>query len=138
MLLLLIPPVVFFVHGVAGGMGAVGTLAALAEQYTMRRNNLAVVSLLGALPLTLLPLVLWLRKRLRSSRTDAAVYALGGALPILAVAVFVNHEYWSRFLPARQFLGFPHGLEFIIGPFVYAPIGILIGLSITWLLRRRS
>lgn len=56
----------------------------------------------------------------------------------LLVCLFVNLEFWPKFLPARQFLGFPHGLEFVIGPLFFAPIGVGVGCFAAWLIRRRS
>jgi hypothetical protein len=76
------------------------------------------------------------RRRLRPSAEGPPLYAIGGALPILAVAVFVNVEYWTAFLPNRTFLGLPHGLEFIIGRGVFAPIGMLAGLAVVAVVRR--
>jgi hypothetical protein len=48
----------------------------------------------------------------------------------------VNVEYWTAFLPNRTFLGLPHGLEFIIGRGVFAPIGMLAGLAVVAVVRR--
>jgi hypothetical protein len=68
----------------------------------------------------------------------AGPYALCSSLPIVLVTVFVHLEYWPSWLPARQFLGFPHGLEFVIGPFVFAPVGVLLGYVTAWLIARSS
>ena len=56
----------------------------------------------------------------------------------LLVSLYVNLEYWPTFLPDRQYAGFPHGLEFIIGPGVFAPIGLVIALLVTWLTVRQQ
>jgi hypothetical protein len=130
LLLLAIPPFVFVLVGLTSGMSPADTAGALSAQYGAESVNLAVCSGLGLVPLLLLAGVLWIRRRLRPSAEGPLLYAIGGALPILAVAVFVNVEYWTAFLPDRTFLGFPHGLEFIIGPGIFAPIGMLAGLAV--------
>ena len=119
-LLLAIPPIVFVLAALNSGMSPTDTSGAIIAQYAAPRLNLAVCSGLGLVPLLLLAVALWIRRRLRPSADDPPIYAIGGALPILAVALFVNVEYWTAFLPNRVLLGFPHGLEFIIGPGIFA------------------
>jgi len=136
LLLLAIPPLVFVLVALTSGMSPADTAGALVAQYVAPRINLAVCSGLGLLPLLLLAVVLWVRRRRRPSTEGPPVYAIGGVLPILAVAVFVNAEYWTAFLPNRTFLGFPHGLEFIIGPGIFAPVGMLAGLAVVAVMRR--
>lgn len=136
--LLLLPPCVFGMHGILGGLSVSETLAALFDQYTADRANLVIVTLLGILPLLLLVLIFWIRRRFWKTRDSEHAYAVGGVLPIVAVALLSNHEYWSVFLPSREFPGFPHGLEFIIGAFIFAPIGVAVGIAVSWLLLRGS
>jgi hypothetical protein len=136
LLLLAIPPLVFVLVALISGMSPADTAGALVAQYAAARVNLAVCSGLGLVPLLLLAVVLWIRRRRRPSAEGPPLYAIGGALPILAVAVFVNVEYWTAFLPNRTFPGFPHGLEFIIGPGIFAPIGMLAGLAVVAVMRR--
>ena len=136
LLLLLIPPGVFLASGLGAGMGMHGVFDALVDQYAAERTNLAVISVLGAAPLLLLLLALGIRRLVRKSWDDTAIYAVGGALPVLAVSLIVNLQYWPKYLPERTFLGFPHGLEFIIGPGVFAPIGMVIGVAVVWIARR--
>lgn len=137
-LLMVIPVAVFVGAAIAGGMGMTATITALVEQYAADRNNLLIVSLAGLLPLLLILILIAVRARLRRTREGSAEYALAACIPVLLIALFVNLEYWPSYLPERQFLGFPHGLEFVIGPLVFAPIGVLLGFLITWLARRRS
>lgn len=129
-LLMVIPPMVFIATALHRGMGVAGTLSAVGEQYAADKLNLLVVSLLGLLPLILTAILIVGRKLLRKSPVGSTAYAWGGCIPVVVVAVFVNFEYWPSYLPARQFLGFPHGLEFVIGPFVFAPIGALLGFLV--------
>lgn len=137
-LLLIIPALVFIVSGLIRGMDASTVSSALGEQYTADKTNLFVVSLLGLLPLLLTALLLGVRKLVRKTWDGSAAYAWGGVVPAVAVALFVNMEYWPKYLPARQFLGFPHGLEFVMGPFVFAPIGVLLGFLFVWFLRKQQ
>lgn len=136
LLLLALPPFIFVTVAMSSGMTAGDTVQALAAQYAAARVNLAVCSGLGLVPLLLLAVVLWIRRRRRPPADGPPLYAIGGALPILAVAAFVNIEYWTAYLPDRVFLGFPHGLEFIIGPGLFAPIGMLAGLGVVAAVRR--
>lgn len=136
LLLFLAPPAVFLAVALGSGMSPAASGAALLDQYLAQRPNLLLTSALELLPLVLLVLILWFRRRRLGVDQSSPDYALGGAMPILAVAIWVNFEYWSAWLPARTFLGFPHGLEFVIGPLIFAPVGLLLGLSLVWLARR--
>ena len=136
-MLLIIPCLVFVSAGLCRGMDLATILSALQDQYRADKNNLFVVSLLGLLPLLLIVFSLGVRKLVRKTWEGSSAYAWGGAIPVLGVALFVNLEFWPRYLPARQFLGFPHGLEFVIGPFVFAPIGVVLGFVFVWFLRRQ-
>lgn len=137
-LLLVIPTLVFVASGLIRGMNLSSVVSALTEQFLADKTNLFVVSLLGLLPLMLTALLLGVRKLIRKTWDGSVAYAWGGVLPAVAVAIFVNMEYWPKYLPARQFLGFPHGLEFVIGPFVFAPIGVLLGFLVVWFLRKQQ
>jgi hypothetical protein len=67
------------------------------------------------------------------------LYVVSGAVPIFLVTAFVNYEFWSQYLQSRAFLGFPHGMELVIGPLFFAPIGVVIALVVAWsVLRIRS
>jgi hypothetical protein len=137
-IMLLIPALVFVFIGLGSGMGMSGVGAALLQQFTAPRVNLAVSSLLGVLPILLLAIILWLRARLVRQPQGQALLALGAVLPIGAVTLFVNIEAWSSFLPQQAFPGFPHGLELVLGPLVFAPVGMLGGLVLAWLVMRFS
>jgi hypothetical protein len=135
MLTFLVPSIVFVAVALANNMDALG---ALTEQFTAERHNLLGISLLALFPCVLLALLVGIGGRF-ARRPNWPLYALGGAVPIVLVTAFVNYEFWPRYLPSRAFLGFPHGLEFVIGPLFFAPIGVLVGFSVVWiLLRTRS
>lgn len=134
--LLLVPPVVFTGVGLAEGMGLQGTLGAVLAQYGTRRLNLFTVALLSLLPLLLLALVVFLLGRFTAWTASPRSLARGGALAIVAVMVWINLEFWPVFLPERQSPGFPHGLEFVIGPLYFAPVAMLVGVGISAVLDR--
>jgi hypothetical protein len=136
LLILAVPPLVFILVALTSGMTPADTAGALAAQYVAPRVNMVVCSGLGLAPLLLLALLLWIRRRRRLAAEGPPLYAIGGVLPILAVTVFVNVEYWTAFLPGLTFPGFPHGLEFIVGPGIFAPIGMVAGLAVVAVVRR--
>jgi hypothetical protein len=136
--LLVLPPLLFLGSALYRGMGLADGTSALLEQYSAERTNLLVITLLGLLPLLLVTLLLGIRRMLFKTWDGAGPYALCSSLPIVLVTVFVHLEYWPSWLPARQFLGFPHGLEFVIGPFVFAPVGVLLGYVTAWLIGRST
>lgn len=135
--LIVLPPLLFLGSALYEGMGFAGGSTALAEQYTVERSNLTVITLLGLAPIVLIVLLLGIRRAIRKTWDGSGTYALAGVLPVVAVTIFVHLEYWPSYLPARQFLGFPHGLEFVIGPLIFAPVGILLGFLVAWIVRKQ-
>ena len=137
-LLALIPPFVFLGAALVGGMDVASSLSALGEQYVADRVSLFMVTILGMFPLVLVAALLGIRRLVRKTWDGSLIYAWAGIIPVLLVSVFSNLEYWPRFLPNRQFLGFPHGLEFTIGPLIFAPIGMVFTFLIVFAIRRQS
>lgn len=127
---LLIPPMVFFVVALFAGMGMADATQSLLDQYKSDRQNLAFLGAIGILPILLLALVVWIVGKLKRARVGQQQLAIGGAAGILAVLVWVNFEYWPTFLPNKIYAGFPHGLEFVIGPLIFAPIAMVVGMLI--------
>lgn len=132
------PPLVFTAVGVAEGMGLSSTLGAVVAQYGTRRLNLFMVAVLSFLPLALLALLVYLIGRFTSIRASRWALAVGGAVAIVAVMVWINFQFWPAFLPERRAPGFPHGLEFVIGPLYFAPVGMVVGMVAAGLLERRA
>lgn len=132
------PPLVFTAVGLAEGMGLGGTLSAVVAQYGTRRLNLLMVAVLSLLPLALLALLVHLVGRFTSVAASRRALATGGALAIVAVMLWVNAQFWPLFLPERSAPGFPHGLEFVIGPLYFAPVGMVVGMVVAGLLARSS
>ena len=130
-------PVLFVMVALGSDMGVGATMDALFEQYAADRVNLLVISLTSLAPMVLLVLIVWIGRRFGKFKTSAGAVALGGSIAILLVTVFVNMEYWPKFLPARAFLGWPHGIEFLLGPAIAAPVAMLFGMLIGGLLVRR-
>ena len=135
---LLIPPVVFAICALAEGMSTTEMWFALTEQYTAERTNLLVCGLLGLFPILLLLLGLWIYRRSRGTNGVISLMGWCGLIPILLVLVWVNFEYWPSFLPSRTYPGFPHGLEFILGPGFFAPIGMGAGMVVGWWAGRKK
>lgn len=134
--LLLIPPVVFGVVGLAKGMGLVGTAGAVVAQYGVRRLNLFTTAILSFLPLVVLAIVVWIIGRFTSMKASRRSLAMGGGVAILLVMIWVNFEFWPTFLPDRVAPGFPHGLEFVIGPIYFAPVAMLVGVGLAAFVNR--
>lgn len=133
---LIIPTVVFSVCALAAGLSPVETWAALLDQYTTRRLNLVVSGLPGFFPILLLVGVLAIYRRYGKSQRTRASMGWGGLLAILTVLVWVNLQFWPLFFPGRTSPGFPHGLEFIIGPVFFAPVFMALTMGGIWLALR--
>lgn len=124
LLVLITPPVVFVATALGSGMSGGDTLDALLHQLSTRRQNLIVIGLLAMFPVLLLWILTLLIRRFIHLENAAAICALAGSAPIILINLLVNLGYWPDFLPERQFLGFPHGLEFVLGPLFYGPTGM--------------
>ncbi len=134
--LLLAPPMVFVVVGLTKGMGLAGTAEAVVAQYGVRRMNLLSSAIPSFLPLVLLALLVWIIGRFTSIQASRRSLAMGGGAAILIVMVWINFEFWPVFLPERVTPGFPHGLEFVIGPLYFAPVAMLVGMGLAAVLDR--
>lgn len=131
-----VAPLAFSLVALASGMSLSETYEALIGQYRTRRLNLIVCSTVALFPVLLLALTLWIGRRFGKFEKTGAALAWGGVLPILAVTIAVNLEFWPIFLPARVYPGFPHGLEFLLGPAFAAPAAMLVGMLMARMLVR--
>ncbi|MCH9648891.1 MAG: hypothetical protein K0U98_11685 [Deltaproteobacteria bacterium] len=138
LVILAIPPVVFLGAALQAGLSLTGSFSAMSAQYTAPRQNLLVCGAVGLLPLALLAVVIGLMKRFAPRGPNRAVVAIGGLLPVLAVLLWVNWDFWPLFLPDRTYPGFPHGLGFVTGPLIFAPIGMAVGMLISWFAGRKD
>lgn len=137
LLAMAIPPAAFFLTGLTKGMGVGGALSVLVEQYSTERQNLWMISVLGVFPFVLLTIPLAGYRRIKGP-AGLAPMALAGTIAIAAVLVWANLTYWSSYLPSRQFLMWPHGLELVIGPLFFAPVAMLAGVVLGWLVHRST
>jgi len=137
-LVLAIPPLVYFVVALWTGLSFGETASAMVEQYQEQRQNLFVVGVLGLVPLGVVAVVLWLHKRFGGNQGARSLMKLGGLVLVYAVLIWANFEYWPDFLPSRVYPGFPHGLELVIGPLFFAPVAAGVGLFAGWLVGREK
>jgi len=64
--------------------------------------------------------------------------AVAGSLAIIALLLWANASFWPLFLPGRSYPGWPHGLEMVIVPLFFAPVGMLVAVAIAVLLQGRQ
>lgn len=130
------PWLVFVISGLTVGMSLPAAVSAAVEQSGERRQNPLVVGVPGIVPALLVALLLLiLRKWDRSGERRRVVGWVGVSL-IGAVIAWSNFQFWPRFLPSRESLMWPHGLELVIGPLFFAPVVALVGCLLTWFLTR--
>ncbi|MEM1261260.1 MAG: hypothetical protein AAGH76_02560 [Pseudomonadota bacterium] len=136
LLLIVLPPLVFGIVAIGEGMSLRATVAALVEQYQQQRLNLAVLTAIGFVPLVVLGVWLLVRRMIWRTWHDAGGYVVAASAATALVVVFMHSEYWPTYLPSRVPAGFPHGLEFTIGPFVFGPVTVLLACVGVGLYRR--
>lgn len=136
-ILLLVPPVVFFSVAIFSGISLSQSLQFVLEQYLVRKQNLLLSGIISCVPLLFLGLVLWLISRYAKNDKLLNSLSFGGFCGIFIVSVWINIEFWPNYLPSRVYPGFPHGLEFVIGPLFFAPIAMGLGMVIAWVLTRK-
>jgi hypothetical protein len=127
-----IPAIVFLMCALTEGMSLTDSLTSLSEQFTARRQNLFMIGALGLFPVGILMAILWIHRKRGGDQVTRRWMAGGGLIPILLVIIWVNFDYWPAFLPSKTYPGFPHGLEFVIGPGLFAPILMLPGIALGW------
>ncbi len=132
---LLIPPAVFSACALLAKMGIGGTLSAVVAQYGADRLNLLVLGLVGTIPLALLVVVLAAYRRFASAEPVRAMAIAGGGI-VLALLVWAHGSYWPSFLPERSAPMWPHGIEFVVVPLFFAPVGAVVGMLAGWLIHR--
>jgi uncharacterized membrane-anchored protein len=106
------------------------------DQYAADRQNLLISAIPGLIPVLLLLAVLWAYRRYGKSERIRRAMGWVGLLAILLVLVWVNLQFWPLFFPSRTSPGFPHGLEFIIGPIFFAPVLMALAMGSVWLALR--
>jgi len=134
---LLLPALVLGICLLAAGHSVVETLQALSAQLQTERRNLLLVGLPAVVPFALLALVLVIYRRWRGVGGSRQV-AVAGSLAIIALLLWANASFWPLFLPGRSYPGWPHGLEMVIVPLFFAPVGMLVAVAIAVLLQGRQ
>ncbi len=135
LLAFLVPAVVFLVCALLADLTLADSLRETGAQFVVERRHLWGVGVLGLIPVLLLTGLGWVLGRwLEPLRTRRICQA--GLLGIALILVWVNVEFWPGYLPERAFRGFPHGLEFVIGPLFFAPTAMLLLMLCAWLVTR--
>jgi len=119
----------FLLAGLVSGVGA-DVIGALIEQGTQRRLNPLIGGVLGLAPVLLLMLILAIGPRLVPRLGWAPAAGWGGLIPIALLEFWAHWEAWTTYFPSRAMPGFPHGLELVIVPLFFAPVGMLVGVGL--------
>ncbi len=119
----------FVLAGVLSGMGY-EVLPALVEQSAQRRLNPLIAGGLGLVPVFLLLLILAVGPRVLPNAAWGPSVAWAGLIPVAALELWAHWEVWTAYLPSRGVLTFPHGLELVIVPIFFAPVGMVAGLGL--------
>lgn len=127
----------FVSAGVLSGMGY-DVVTALVEQSSQRRLNPLIAGGLGLAPVLLLLLLLAVGPRLLPNADWGPTVAWAGLIPVAALELWAHWEVWTAYLPSRGVLTFPHGLELVIVPIFFAPVGMVAGLGLGLWSARRS
>lgn len=135
---LLVPTVVFAGCALAAGLSPGEAWTMTLDQLTADRQNLVVTAIPGFIPILLLLAVLWAYRRYGKDERLGRAMGWSGLVAILVVLVWVNLQFWPLFLPERTYPGFPHGLEFVIGPIFFAPVLMAVAMGGVWLALRRQ
>jgi hypothetical protein len=117
----------FFLGGLMSGSG-VETVSAFLEQAGERRLNPLIAGVLGLAPVILLLLILAVGVRFTPRAGWGPAAAWGGLVPIAVLELWAHLEVWSTYFPSRSMPGFPHGLELVIVPIFFAPVGVVFGV----------
>jgi len=130
--------VAFLVAGLAAGMG-VEVVPVLFEQAGQRRLNPLLAGIVGLVPVLLLLLILAVGPRLTPRAGWGPTVAWTGLIPIILLELWAHWEVWTLYLPSRATLSFPHGLELVIVPLFFAPVGVVVGVGLgLWLERSKK
>lgn len=130
-----VPPFVFVVCALLAGMGVDGALDATVAQYRVDRLNLLMLGVLGVIPFALLTAALLAFRRFGAKEPVAAM-AVGGWTIVTLLLLWAHGSYWPSFLPDRVAPMWPHGIEFVIVPLFFAPVGAAVGMVVGGLVHR--
>lgn len=121
---------VFGAVGLSSEMGVGGTWTALVEQSLARRHNPLLAGALGLVPVLFLLGILALGPRWLPAVGWGPAAGWSGLAAVALVLGWAHAQFWPLFLPDRVYPGFPHGLELIIAPLVFAPLAAALGVGL--------
>lgn len=133
---LLAPSLVLIVSALASGLPVGEVFSAWIRHVLGGRPSVLATTVLNLAPVGMLAIVLFAHARGNGSEITRGRMAWAGCIAILIITVWVNLQFWPRFFPAQQPLGFPHGIELVIGPLFFAPFAALSATAGTWILDR--
>lgn len=130
------PFIVAFLSQIVIGNSLSEALAGVCGQaFLAPRQNLTVVTVLGLIPFAVLSLVVWLYLRKRDERRS--LFLLCGGLAGILITVTPAHiDFWPTYFRSG-YMGFPHGLEFLIMPFI-ALVPMAVGVLLGWLVTKTA
>lgn len=124
--------VIFLGSGITTGLSPAEAISALVGQSMGRRYNPLISGALGIAPTLLLLGVLRLLRRFDPERDRSRAAAWAGLFVIQVIVAWAGFEFWPNFLPDLVYPGFPHGLELVIGPLIFAPIALIVVGPVAW------
>ncbi len=133
--IVLLPALIFAICLLLDGHSAAESMRLLLAQMQAERRNPLVVGLPAVVPFALLAIVLLIYRRWRGPQGSKMVAAFG-VLAIVLLLIWANAIFWPLFLPGRSYPGWPHGLEMVIVPIFFAPVGMLVAVAIAMILQR--
>lgn len=128
----IMPWVVFLISGLAVGMSPADAFSAAVEQSGERKQNPLIAGVPGIIPAGVVALLLLILRRWDRTGERRRVVGWVGVFLIGAVIAWANFQFWPKFLPEREFMMWPHGLELVLGPMFFAPVVALVGCLVTW------
>ena len=132
-----IPLAVFFGSALTAGLSLSESVDSTAQQFFAERHPLFSAQILGLVPVVLATVLGWLLAR-KIDAHRSRVVAQAGLAGAATVLIWINVAFWPDYLPERTFRGFPHGLEFVIGPLFFAPPATLIAMTAAWFATREN
>ena len=131
-LVLATPVVTFIVCAIFKSIPFTEIPTYVSDQFYTARGNLAILGVVGLFPMLIMAIVLWIVQKLTKGSIAGDYLFYSGLIAIIMIIGWANGSYWLAYLPNRNFLGWPHGIELFIGPVVFAPIGMLICILVAW------
>ncbi len=136
--ILLVSPIAYLISYALSEQHAGDAISTLLTQYYQVKRNPLITSLLSLFPFLLLAIIQGIAQKRKTHVKTCTAMVTGGSLAIFVLMMWANLTYWPNFLPEVQYPGFPHGLELVIVPLFFAPIGMLLGVLLGWFAGRNT